>query len=553
VELADRVAPAGRAIRDAAEALVEHRSAVLAGLVGLQLLLTAALALSVEHNAWLWYQGGDQIWLTSSGWLLAHLEMPWTIIGFAWPVALLPIMAIAGPGMVDAMPLTLVLNVLVLGPLATASVYVLGSRIAGRAIGLWCAALWVVAPYVAIPLFVERYHERYVEQFLPQALGLTQMADYPSMVLVLVSAALVLRSIDARSVPDAVLAGLVAGFAAGAKPANYLFLVGPALGYALARRWPECWSFALGLVPATLALAIWKWKGLGGLPLLTAGEVRAAAGTVAPPVASVFDRVDTLDWDAWKLNMSGLREYFWSGRLLQWAPLAGALVVVRRSPPAAGLLLGWMLSYVVIKGSSPVATVDSGSFFRILMPAFPAFLVLVAMVPLLVPTSMRRLGSWLDPPPVRPARRRSVALTAVVLGAIPIALVSVATTVSDPNRVVIVNEILVPVDADAVGLRVERSGSTQRLTWRTPTDRARVFYHVYRTPAGVATDTFCFETGATQCKLNSTALTRTRNTSYVDNAPLAGATYRIGVAANWEDDPEQGDVFLLSAPVRVAR
>jgi hypothetical protein len=535
------------------EALVEHRGAVLAGLIGLQLLLTAALALSVEHNRWLWYQGGDQIILTSSGWLLAHLEMPWAIIGFAWPVALLPIMAIAGPASVDAMPLTLVLNVLILGPVATVSVYVLGARVAGRAAGLWCAALWVAMPYLAIPLFVDRYHERYVEQFLPQALGLTQMADYPSMVLVLASAALVLRSIDARSVPDALLAGLVAGFAAGAKPANYLFLVGPAIGYALARRWREGWSFALGLVPATLALAIWKWKGLGGLPLLTVDEVRAAAGAVAPPVASVFERVDTLDWDAWKLNMSGLREYFWSGRLLQWAPLAGALAVVRRSPPAAGLLLGWMLSYVVIKGSSPVATVDSGSFFRILMPAFPAFLVLVAMVPLLVPTSIRRLGSWLDPPPVRPAGRRSVAFMALFLGAIPIALVSLATPVRNPERVVIVNEILVPVDAEAVGLRVERSGSAQRLTWRTPTDRARVFYHVYRTPVGPPTDTFCFETGATQCKLASTELARTRETSFTDTSPVPGLTYRIGVAANWEDDPEQGDVFLLSAPVKAAR
>jgi hypothetical protein len=553
VELADRVAPAGRALRDAAEALVEHRAAVLGALVALQVLLTAVLAVSVEHNRWLWYQGGDQIILTSSGWLLTHLEMPWAIIGFAWPVALAPVMAIAGPSMVDAMPLTLVLNVLLLGPVATVSVYVLGSRVAGRAAGLWCAALWVATPYLAIPLFVDRYHERYVEQFLPQALGLTQMADYPSMVLVAASAALVLRSIDARSVPDAVLAGLVAGFAAGAKPANYLFLVGPAVGYALARRWREGWCFALGLVPGTLALAIWKWKGLGGLPLLSVEEVRAAAGAAAPPVASVFDRVDTLDWDAWKLNMSGLREYFWSGRLLQWAPLAGALAVARRSPPAAGLLLGWMLSYVVIKGSSPVATVDSGSFFRILMPAFPAFLVLVAMVPLLVPTAMRRLGSWLDTPPVRPVGRRRIVAAAVLLGAIPIALVSLATPVRDPSRVVIVNEILVPVDAGAVGLRVERAGTAQRLSWRKPTNRASLFYHVYRTPAGVATDTTCFETGATQCKLASTELVNTRDTSFTDTSPLAGATYRVGVAANWEDDPAQGDIFLLSAPVRAAR
>jgi hypothetical protein len=444
------------------------------------------------------------------------------------------------------------LNVLVLGPIALLCVYGIAARIGGRLLGYWAALLWVLAPYAAIPLFVDRYHERYVEQFLPQALGLTQLADYPSMVLVLAAAALVLRSLDAHSVPEAVLAGLLAGFAAGVKPANYLFLVGPVLAYALARRWRVGAWFALALVPASLTLLVWKWKGLGGVPVLSTGEIHAAASAVAPPVASVFDRIDTLDWDAWRQNMSGLREYFWSGRLLQWAPLAGALAVVRRSPPAAGLLLGWMLAYVVFKGSSPVATVDSGSFFRILMPAFPAFLVLIAMVPLLVPTLGRRLGSRLDPPPVRPAGRWAVVAGVVALGAIPLAAVSAASPIRTPKLAVIVNEILVPVDGEAVGLTTTREGAAQRLSWRVPTDKARLFYHVYRTEQPGDSDTFCFETGATQCKLAMTELARVRGTTFVDESPAPGLTYRIGVAANWEDDPEQGDVFLLSAPVRAA-
>jgi hypothetical protein len=539
-------------LRDTHDALVAHSRTVLAGLVAAQLVLTAALALSVEHNRWLWYQGGDQIWLTTSGWLLTHLVMPWAIIGFGWPVALAPIMGVSGPAFVDAIPLTLVLNVLVLGPIATISIHSLGSRVAGRAAGLWCAALWVAVPYLAIPLFVDRYHERYVEQFLPQALGLTQLADYPSMVLVLAAAALVLRSLDARSLPDALLAGLLAGFAAGVKPANYLFLVGPVLAYALARRWREGAWFALALVPASLTLLVWKWKGLGGVPVLSAGEIHAAASAALPPVASVFDRIDTLDWEVWQQNMSGLREYFWSGRLLQWAPLAGGLAVARRSPPAAGLLLGWMLAYVVVKGSSPVASVDSGSFFRILMPAFPAFLVLTAMVPLLVPTLGRRLGSRLDPPPVRPAERWAVIATAIGLGAIPLVVASAASPIRTPELAVIVNEILVPVDGDAVRLTTKRQGEAQRLSWRVPTDKARLFYHVYRTENAGDSDTFCFETGATQCKLAMTELARVRGTTFVDESPAPGLTYRIGVAANWEDDPEQGDVFLLSAPVRAA-
>ena len=44
--------------------------------------------------------------------------------------------------------------------------------------------------------------------------------------------------------------------------------------------------------------------------------------------------------------MSNLREFTWSARVLQWLPLAGALAVARRSLPAAGLLLAWLLGYV---------------------------------------------------------------------------------------------------------------------------------------------------------------------------------------------------------------
>jgi hypothetical protein len=548
VELASRVAPARRALRDVADLLVLRRHVVLAGLVALQLGLTVALAFSVEHNRWLWYHGGDQIWLATSGWLLVHGDMPWAIVGWGWPLVLAPIIAISGPTFLDAVPLTLALNVLVLGPLATLCVYAIGCRLAGRLAGLWCAALWVAAPYIAIPLFVDRYHERYVEQVLPQALGLTTMADYPSMVLVLVAATLVLRSLTTH-VNDALLAGLVAGLAAGIKPANYLFVAAPVVAYLLARRWREGVGFAAGLAPGTLVLALWKWKGLGELPLLSLGEVRSAAGPIV--ALAGFDRIDTLDWDTWRENMSDLREFFWSARLVQWAPFAGALAVARRSVPAAGLLLTWLAAYVVFKGSAPVASVETGSFWRVLMPAFPAFFVLAAAIPLLIPTLERRLGRRLAKPPAHPAPRWAVAAAAVVLGLVPFAAVAVARPVRSPELAVTVNEILVPVDGEAVNLQTSRDGTGQRLTWRTPTKLARVFYRVYRTQ-GPGADTYCFETGATQCKLSMIELVTTRETSFFDVSPESGVTYRIGVAANWEDDPAQGDVFLLSAPVRAA-
>ena len=51
-------------------------------------------------------------------------------------------------------------------------------------------------PFAVIPLWRDDYHERYIEQFLPGALGLTGLADYQSMVLLLVGALLFLRALQ---------------------------------------------------------------------------------------------------------------------------------------------------------------------------------------------------------------------------------------------------------------------------------------------------------------------------------------------------------------------
>ena len=98
---------------------------------------------------------------------------------------LAPLTWITGSSSVELLPLTTILQVGVLGPIATLAIYDIGARLAGRLAGLWCAAAFVVAPFAAIPLFIQRYHDSWVDQFLPQALGLTQQADFPSVVAVL--------------------------------------------------------------------------------------------------------------------------------------------------------------------------------------------------------------------------------------------------------------------------------------------------------------------------------------------------------------------------------
>ena len=50
----------------------------LATLIVLQWLAVATLALTVKHNGWLYYAGGDQLWHYTGAYLLAHGHLPAT-------------------------------------------------------------------------------------------------------------------------------------------------------------------------------------------------------------------------------------------------------------------------------------------------------------------------------------------------------------------------------------------------------------------------------------------------------------------------------------------
>lgn len=552
-EIVERLRPAVGALGRATDTITAHIRIALATIVALQIALTALLFASVAHNGWLTYQGGDQIWLVTTGWLLGKGVLPYALVGYGWPVVLAPLTWITGASSLQLLPLTTVLQVAVLGPIATIAAYDIGARIAGRAAGLWCAAALVLAPFVATPLFADRYREAWTDQVLVQALGLTQMADFPSTVLVLVAAALVLRSLDAGAVREAALAGAITGLALAVKPSNVLFLLGPAVAYILARRWLGAAVFAVSLAPALVTLAVWKDRGTGSIPAFSAGAVHMAASAWPDlPVANSFFERFPLHLDDWQRNMSNLREFFWSARVAQWIPIAGAIAVGRKSIPAAGLLLGWLLAYVVVKGSSGVASIETGSFWRLVMPALPAYVILAASIPLLVPTLARRLGTRIAPIPARrPGRALSVAVVAA-LAVVPAAFVLSAEPMRGGALAVEVDNILVPVDGDTVRLRTKRVGAAQHLSWEDSTGPTRPFYRVYRT-AGAGPDMTCERDGADRCTLQMIVLDTTRERSYVDRSPEPGVTYRIGVAANWLDDPERGDVVLVSPPVRAAQ
>jgi len=539
--------------------LLVRPRAVLGTLVVAQIVAVTAFALSVAHNGWVWFQGGDQIWMTTSGWLLGQRDLPPTEIGYLWPAVQAPVTWATGPTYVQPLPVLVVAQVLVLGPIALLCVYGIAARIGGRLLGYWASLLWVVAPFAVIPLFVDRYHERWIEQFLPQALGLTAMSDFPSMVLVLAGALFVTRSLSEDRLWDAALAGVLIGAAAGLKPPNLLVAAGAVLAYVLARRWREGLACMVAIAPGLLVLLLWKVRGLGQIPAFALDGTHLAAGSHPLAIDAHFNRYLDLNLEHWRKQMDDLREFFWSQRVVQWAPFAGLIAVLRvRRAPIAGLLGGWLAAFLVIKGFSERATIESGSWWRLLMPAWPAYLLLFASIPLLVPRLASRLSERVEPVTSSAVSRRWIAVAALALVVVPGAAIATSsplgreqaqakTVVQDFDS----GNILTPVDDD-VNLSVRREGSATRLEWTGDGPwRADVFYRVYRYD-GPGRDTDCLSSGdAWYCYLSATPIATTRDLSYIDPSAPATATYRIGVGTNWIDDPEAGDVFAFSPPAAV--
>ena len=338
------------------------------------------LAMAATHNGWLYYQGGDQTFFYTISWVLSHGHLPETGIGYSWSFVEAPITAVAGPSFLVGLPAIVLVQVVLLLPLAVVALYGVTKRLLGAGVARLAVAAWILVPFSVIPLFVQRYHGRWVDQTLPQVLGLTGMGDYASMVLLLCAAYLLFRHLDEGGWETAVLAGLVVGFVLGLKPSNTLFLAAPLVGLLIGKRYRGAVAFGLALLPTVVTLIVWKQRGLGQLPLFSsatgvtlAAGARAATGHVA---AINTQRYLKFDWAHLQNNIDGLREYFWSNRLVEWIPLAGALGALRVSRAKGAFLAVWLGLFFLIKGSSPLASVDTASFWRLLTPAWPAYFLL---------------------------------------------------------------------------------------------------------------------------------------------------------------------------------
>jgi hypothetical protein len=540
---------------------------VLLPLVGLQWLFLGAFVVTVRHNGWLFYQGGDETFFYTSSWSLAHGHIPDAAIGWAWSYLTVPIAAIFGTNFLTALPALILVQTLILLPLGLLAMYGLAARIGGRLFGYLCAGLWVVGPYALIPLWDHRYHQKYVEQFLPQAFGLTGLGDFPSMICVVCAAYLLVRTLDERSLPVAALAGVVTAFAIGIKPANALFLAGVVLAFAASRRWREALVFGAGMAPGLIALALWKYKGLGSLPILRSSTAGTASLPALVPAALHLPSSAKLNWHQFGHNLDGLREFFWSVRAVEWFAIGGFVGLLRQAPAKALLVGGWFGAFLLVKGTSPAADIEVGTFLRLFMPALPAMLILVAGVLLLVPTYATALVRRFPPLAARPlvARSRSLAVAAGVFGVLPIVVLGALPPVKDARAAkYFENNTYTPMVSKQLRLRATRGPDGVHLTWAAPPTTARLFYRVFRAPHDYIYDSraphwidgleCARKSGAaSDCSVQMKTLTTTRTRSFVDATSLKPQTYayRIGVMANWENDTSGGDVLFFSAPALV--
>jgi len=269
------------------------------------------------------------------------------------------------------------------------------------------------------------------------------------------------------------------------------------------------------------------------------------------------------DWSQLRENFVQLREFLPVAPVLAALPVAGLIGALRRSVPKTLLLLGWVGAFILVKGTSDQASIERGTLLRLFLPGFPPLLIFTALIPLV----------WRRPPATRlpscRVGRRVLLAAAIVFALAPVLLFLALSPLHGATAVkYFPQNVMVPID-EGFTVAVRRGGGGELVTWRGPSPSStHAFYRVFRVrPVKPAPDPTLppgrdgirclrFSPGsrdrASDCRLEMNAVGVSRTTSFVDHPPAGPWVYRVGLAANWLDDPTLGDLLLLSAPGRLA-
>jgi hypothetical protein len=555
-------------VLDRAAALAERRRWWIVGacVIGQWLFVGREALFGSAHNGWIYQHGDDGPWYWTSAWTLSSLHVPTTAVGLGWPYVLTPLSAIFGPDMANGLPAIVVLNVVVLAPAAVIGMYLLGEQIAGRLFGLWAALLWVVLPGIALLLYRAQTRPFVIDSFLPTATGLNALSDFPSMVCAIWAAYLLFRALDRNDLLDGVLCGVVLGFLVLLKPANGPLVLAGAGVLLLALRFRALIGAAVAIVPALIALTVWKRTGTGAVAILPPSAGGGGSGAPGAPAPAAPGRLEQLyhralngfhhyvnfNWSHLAANVRDLQEVFWSIRLLEFVLVAGTIALIARARWKGVLVVAWFIGFAVIKATNVEASVKTTSVYRYLLPAWPAWVLLVAAVVLLWPTSAaararRRSDDGARGRAFGPMPRALLVAAGVILALGPLAL-AVAASPVDAGTVAQQNYTGAPVAVVDFHLAARRvDPSTVRVSWKPlRTGRARYAYRIFKAKTDGCT---IYGQGAPVCLFATAPLSDTDRPAFDDRNATAAAVYRVALVAGWST--EQPSVLLLSKPLTV--
>jgi hypothetical protein len=507
----------------------------------------------IHHNGWIFQHGDDGPWYWTTAWAQTTLHIPYTAIGPGWPYVLTPLAAIFGPNMANGLPAVIALNVLVLAPASVIGMYLLAERIAGRLFGVWTAVLWTLMPALAIGLYTASSRHVILDSFLPTASGLNGLSDYPSMVFAIFCGYLVLRCMDSNDLRDGLLCGLLLGFLVLLKPGNGPLPLAAVVALGVTLRFRALLGTVIAALPAAVALSTWKKTGTGHVPVFSGG---GGGGSGAPgAVAHNTNKYLNIDFHHLAVNVHDLGQTFWSVRLLEFILLAGAFGLIARARWKGAFLVGWFLAFGLIKGTVSFANVYDTSLYRFLLPAWPAWTLIVAGTVFCFPAgaavrARQRARVIARASDSRPARWRLVVGVALVLSIGPFLLIA-ADSAAKPGAIIQESYVGAPIPVVDFGLKAQQIDShTVRFTWKKiRTKRAKTTYVIFK-----AGDDGCdpLYISLPLCRFRMQFIGSTHGTSFVDSQAVTRRFYRIGLAEGSVVQVDYQSFLLMSKPVAFA-